>query len=298
MMYKDRFIAVIKHNGKVLRERDDVVRLPFGSEYSIMFKNLESRKAVVDLSIDGEDVLDGNSLIVPANSNLDLEGYMSGSAAKNKFKFIQKTKEISNHRGDRLDDGIVRVEFRFEKKVEERVIKERKVYERYLNHFVFRCPLCGNWPCTCPTWWYYTGGTWNNFDNDAKDPLIGDCVSGGTATRGLSGGSSEAQYYSSNTYNLNCNMNMSFTDGDFGKPNLDEGITVKGFEIDQNFVPGYTKDLEKNSSVIILRLRGYDGGGTKVNKPLTVKSRISCPTCGRKSKSNAKFCDNCGTFLG
>jgi hypothetical protein len=37
MMYKERFIAVIKYNGKVLRERDDVVTLPFGSEYSIIF---------------------------------------------------------------------------------------------------------------------------------------------------------------------------------------------------------------------------------------------------------------------
>jgi hypothetical protein len=32
----------------------------------------------------------------------------------NKFKFIKKTTEIQKHRGDRIDDGLVRVSYKFE----------------------------------------------------------------------------------------------------------------------------------------------------------------------------------------
>ena len=33
----------------------------------------------------------------------------------NKFKFIQKTDKIIGHRGDNIDDGMIRVEYRYEK---------------------------------------------------------------------------------------------------------------------------------------------------------------------------------------
>lgn len=114
MAYKNNFAVAIRHNGKILRELDELVYLPFGSEYSILLKNKNSRKAVVDVEIDGQDVLDGNSIIVGPNQSTELKGFMKGRAAKNKFKFIKKTKKISNYRGDRIDDGLVRVEYRFE----------------------------------------------------------------------------------------------------------------------------------------------------------------------------------------
>ena len=276
MMYKERFIAVIKYKGKVLRERNDVVSLPFGSEYSLQLKNLESRKAVVEVSVDGEDVLNGHSLIVQPNSTMELKGFMDGMSAKNRFKFIKKTKEIVNHRGDHLDDGIVRVAFRFEKKKVSKIVEETKVYTYPRVYWDYRCPWCGNWPCTCPKW--YSSSPIHCFFNDSDS----------------SGGLSSSNNADITTCSVN---NFSYTAGDLGAPLDDEGITVKGSKIKQDFVYGSTRELEEDSSVIILRLRGTTQKGTVVKKPVTVRTKLICPTCGRKSKSTKRFCGNCGTCL-
>jgi len=272
-MYKERFIAVIKHNGKILRENGDHVCLPFESEYSIMLKNLESRKAVVNISVDGENVLDGKSIIVDPNSDIELKGFMECMRVTNRFKFIQKTDEISDFRGDKLDDGIVRVEFTFEKKKVTKIVEEVKVTHTHPTiWWQTVCPLCGTCPCTCHKWY--------SFNND-----------GGMYYRGLDCGSSS-------NYNVSCNLdNMSFTTGDLGTPLNDEGITVKGSKTTQDFVYGYTEELEESSSVIVLRLKGTKTTGNRVEKPITVQSKLVCPTCGRKSKSSARFCRNCGTCL-
>ena len=42
MMYNNKLVAAIKSNGKVLREFGEEVYIPFGSEYSILIKNLHS----------------------------------------------------------------------------------------------------------------------------------------------------------------------------------------------------------------------------------------------------------------
>jgi len=283
MMYKERFIAVIKYNGKVLRERNDIVKLPFGSEYSIMLKNLESRKAVVNVSVDGEDVLDGKKIIVDANSEMELKGFMKGISVRNRFKFIQKTKEISDHRGDRLDDGIVRVEFTFEKKKVTQIVEETKVYttEWPKVWWYWTCPSCGTWPCTCSKWW-------------SSDYYYLNNPSNGSGGFSCSSGDSETINCFHSSSDLN---NMSFTDSGVGAPLDDEGITVKGSKTRQDFSYGHTRELEEESSVIILRLRGINKKGTAVKKPVTVKTKLTCPTCGRKSKSTKRFCGNCGTCL-
>ncbi len=115
MMYNSGLVAVIKSNGKILREDKDICFLPFNSEYSLLIKNLETRTALIKISIDGQDVLDGTSLVLLPNTQINLEGFLKGNQATNKFKFINKTKEISDYRGDRIDDGIIRIEYWFEK---------------------------------------------------------------------------------------------------------------------------------------------------------------------------------------
>jgi len=133
MTYKDQFVVEVKCNGKILRVQDDVIHLPFGSEYSIYLKNLNSRRAAINISIDGEDVLDGSSLILNANSSTDLEGFLRGATAKNKFKFINKTKEIQDHRGDKIDDGIIRVEFAYEKAkpIQKLIVEDHHHHDHY-----------------------------------------------------------------------------------------------------------------------------------------------------------------------
>jgi len=116
MVYENKLIAVIKHNNNILREDKDLVYLPFDSEYSILFKNKNISRCAVNIEIDGKDVLSNNKIIIPSNSEEEVDGFMDNTGViKNKFKFIKKTEQISNYRGDRIDDGIINIQFQFEK---------------------------------------------------------------------------------------------------------------------------------------------------------------------------------------
>lgn len=120
MMFHNNFVVAVISNGKICREIDSAVILPFGSEYSIRLRNKESRKALVSVYVDNRDATEYGKLIIPPDGYVDLEGFMD---AKNgilgKFRFIEKTKQISDHRGDSIDDGLITVKYRFEKPVVE-----------------------------------------------------------------------------------------------------------------------------------------------------------------------------------
>jgi hypothetical protein len=114
-MYYKNFVVAIKTGGKILKDHKGEVLLPFKSEYSLVLKNLNSVRACASISIDGRDVLDGKRIIVPANSSVELERFLDGcDNSGHKFKFIEMTDKIAAHRGETIDDGIVRVEFWFE----------------------------------------------------------------------------------------------------------------------------------------------------------------------------------------
>ena len=101
MMYQNKFVVCVKVDGKVVRERGDKVYLPFGCEYTILLKNLNSHRAVVSVEIDEKDVCDGSQLVIPAHGETELKGSMKGGQGYRAFRFIEKTQEISDHRGDR-----------------------------------------------------------------------------------------------------------------------------------------------------------------------------------------------------
>lgn len=244
MVYKNNIVVVLKVDGKILREEGEFVTLPFGSEYSILFKNLESRRAVIDVEIDGQDVLDGSRLILEPNSTSELEGFKKGDKVTNKFKFIQKTKQIAGYRGDKIDDGFIRVLATFE-------VENEWVYS--YNHYVD----------------YADDTNYNNINAISFDSC---------GTRRIQADS--------------CFMNSAPTN-----PKQDEGITVKGNDDSkQTFKLGHTKTLETNSHTIILRLRGIKKA-SKLHVPEFVISKRTCETCGKNSRSYAKFCSNCGTYL-
>ena len=90
MVFNNNFIAVVKCRGKVLRESNGgEVRIPFGSEYSILLKNKSNQRAVVNVEINGDDALSSNQIVIDGNGKLELEGFMDGDGdVTNKFKFI------------------------------------------------------------------------------------------------------------------------------------------------------------------------------------------------------------------
>jgi hypothetical protein len=115
MMHNNNFVVSVKSAGKVLREFGDTVYLPFGSEFSVYLKNLNSKRAKVKVSIDGTDVLNGGELVVEPNSHIELERYLRELDRGNRFRFIERTGDIEEYRGIKAEDGLIRIEFAYER---------------------------------------------------------------------------------------------------------------------------------------------------------------------------------------
>ncbi len=114
-MYGNKLAAAIKVNGKVLREFKDTVHIPFGSEYAITIKNLHTTRAVVNVYIDGDNMVPGG-LVLNAGQSVDLERSIKNNnlTEGNRFKFIERTGSVEQHRGIGVEDGLVRIEYQFE----------------------------------------------------------------------------------------------------------------------------------------------------------------------------------------
>ena len=115
-MYGNKLAAAIKVGNKVLREFKDTIYIPFGAEYTILVKNLETKRAIVNVYVDGENVVPGG-LVLNAGQEVDLErSIKNGNLTEgNRFKFIERTGAVEQHRGIKLEDGLVRIEYQFEK---------------------------------------------------------------------------------------------------------------------------------------------------------------------------------------
>ena len=85
MVYSNKFVMCVLINGTPQKElANGTVQLPFGSEYSLRFRNKNNRRAVVKLYIDGENV-SGEGFVVEANSYSDIE---RPSDIDRAFKFV------------------------------------------------------------------------------------------------------------------------------------------------------------------------------------------------------------------
>ncbi len=267
MVYKNNFICVIKNKGRIMRDHNGVVRLPFGSEYSILLKNKDARTAVVRIAVDGEDVMGGHRYIVPGHTQRELKGFLKGLNATHGFRFIKKTKQIARYRGDRLDDGMVEVEFWYEEE--------------------------------------YRVTPWVIYDDSPKrpGPQPSSCdYTFGDSTAGLM--ANQTTYTSANFHQVKSSSPRAkspiIASCNVPTPRQDEGITVKGSKVNQNFQYGNVGTLESHSSTIIITLRGSvkkRGGIRPVKKVITTRTKIQCTTCGRKWRSHLKFCGNCSTAL-
>jgi hypothetical protein len=88
------FVAVIVgQDGKTIVEQNEedkrTVRVPFGTEYKLRFKNTTKARAYVRVEIDGMDVLSGKKLIMEPNCTKDLERFLQGDNLKGKkFQFV------------------------------------------------------------------------------------------------------------------------------------------------------------------------------------------------------------------
>ena len=264
MMYDNKMVVAVKSNGKILREFKDIVYIPFNSEYSILLKNLNNRRVEVSISIDGEDVLNNRKLIINANSQTEITRFVKDSLTEgNRFKFIKRTSNIENNRGIKIEDGIVRVSFKYES----------------FNKFDY-------------------GDIWTIFDKSSKisegnsnilnrsyqethtiqQPLIGSCASSDITAPSISYGIEQPTH------------NVPFVASNIG-------ITAPGSISNQTFTPSFSFNTENEEHVIILRLLGSTEMGNPVVIPITTKTKQKCVMCGNVNKSTSKFCTECGTSL-
>jgi hypothetical protein len=272
-MFKENLVVAIKANNKVLREFKDATYIPFGSEYSILIKNLDTRRAMVRVSIDGTDATEGVSLIVNANSEIELERFIRNGNLKegNKFKFIERTANIEKHRGSKVDDGFIRVEYQFEA-----VYNWNNINTWYTGSSI-QPTLYGQ-----PTWTTTSNhATLNNSVLRSAVNNVSMASSAATATT-LTSNSTEAP---TAAYSAQASVQN------------DVGITVPGAKSEQTFQTSYGFQVESTKHVITLKLLGESPEGKKVEAPVTVKAKPVCTTCGRTNQATAKFCSECGTAL-
>lgn len=269
MMYKKNFVAAIKVGGKVLRESSDRVELPFGSEYSVLLKNLDTVRMQARISIDGQEAV--KWVVIDPGREIEIERYLHSTGSLdtgNRFKFIERTDKIEAHRGVKADDGLLRVEFKREKVYEAPKIVEHHDYYHY--HY---------YPYWRPLTHYNFCGTLNHTSGSI-----------GSNTRVLRGSGITGQSVHTQTAGLNMMAAQCMSE-----QKNDAGITVAGSLSDQRF--HMVSDFQcENSEAIVIHLVGRKSGAV-VRVAKTVKRKLECETCGRNNKSSAKFCTECGTSL-
>ena len=289
MMYSNKLVASLKANGKILREFKDTVYVPFGSEYSLLLKNLNTVRAVVNVFIDGEDQCPGGIILnVGQEVNLERSIKNNNLLEGNRFKFIERTGAVEKHRGVKLEDGLVRIEFQFEKYV------APAQWGSTWNDQWKNSNLC--YPAGARNIGS-TSGSLGNFTNvggvmRSIDTSKGEFVKT-QASQNIN------QYCADN--NIQCSA-QSVHDGmatmdSYSPPKNDIGITVPGSKSEQKFYTATMGALDPEKHSIVLKLLGETPDNRPVGKPITVKSKPKCVTCGKQNKANAKYCTECGTAL-
>lgn len=270
-MFKNDLVMCVKVNSEVLRENNNIVRLPFGCEYSVYLKSLSGKRAVVTLTVDGTSIID--DLVINPFSSINIERFFNeNNDIGHKLKFIEKTSEIENYRGNKAEDGILTCIFSFEKK--KRYV-EPVYYDRWANL---------NKKYDYSSFTPNDNGDWRNIimASNHLESRCEDCAQHNNLSDCLS------------IIPFACNCNSSRRS--FECKNDADGITVNGSISHQKFTQVEDFDTGEKYSMSLF-MKGFKNISNKKKQYVTVKDLIICPTCGKKMKSNNNFCSRCGTNL-
>ena len=289
-MYQSKLVASLKANGKILREFKDTVYIPFGSEYSFLLKNLHTQRAVVNIFIDGADVVEGGVVLDPGRE-VDLERYIkNGNLTEgNRFKFIERTAAIENGpRGVKLEDGLIRIEFQYEQP--RPVLNLNTVFGN--NSTLQYPPGVRSSEYRGVTDKYTTNTSWMSASGAVSQMNVGGALRGvdysqgesvkATAAAAINQVAPDAVEYHSGAATMDWN---------------DVGITVPGSKSTQKFTHVTMGVMETEKHSMVIKLLGETPDNKPVLKPVTVERKPKCVTCGKQNKAHAKFCVECGTAL-
>ena len=296
-MYNQKLVASIKVKGKILREFKDTVYIPFASEYSILLKNLNTVRAIVNVFIDGENAVPGGLVIDPGRS-VDLERWIkNGNLSEgNRFKFIERTAQIENGpRGIKEEDGLIRIEYQFE--LPRPVINLAPTWTTHRNttgDYVYPAGSTSEYPGvvdkysnskTTGGWIQASGATFSQVN--VGGVLRGVDYSAGEATKAAAAAA----------INKVAPDTIEYHSGAATMDWNDVGITVPGSKSTQTFQTVTMGALDPVKHNIVLRIVGDLGHNKPVDKAVTVKHKPKCVTCGKQNRAHAKFCVECGTAL-
>lgn len=309
MMYNNKLVASIKANGRILRENKETVYIPFGSEYSILLKNLNTARALVHVFIDGDNIVPGG-LVLNAGQEVDLERSIKDGnlTVGNKLKFIERTGAIeAGPRGIKLEDGLVRVEFQYEKPPVR--VSDLPDWQKRSIFGAIRGDHGG-----------IVGGLGSSEYPGVTDKYSKNVNAGWISTTGVThsqvnvNGALRGVDYSQNGAAMQASASSAInkvvpdtTEYHDGMATMDwmtmeqtvndVGITVPGSKSEQKFTNITMGELEFEKHTIVLKLLGETADNKPVQAPVTVKHKPTCVTCGKVNKATAKFCTECGTSL-
>jgi hypothetical protein len=185
-----------------------------------------------------------------------------------RFKFIERTGAVENHRGIGAEDGLIRIEFEFEK---EYLISAKSLTSGFDNYPSYNKYDSG-----------LHGGLLRSKSGGVSGSSLDSMIVGGASYSTSAYASSTSDQYLANVTASNAVVN-------------DVGITVGGSVSSQKFsTTSFIGDGK--TSVLVMKIKG-EIGETKVEEPITVKTKTECPTCGTANQALSKFCTECGTGL-
>jgi hypothetical protein len=299
MMYQSKLVASLKANGKILREFKDTVYIPFGSEYSFLLKNLHTQRAVVNIFIDGDNIVEGG-LVINAGQEVNLERYIkNGNLTEgNRFKFIERTQAIEDGpRGVKLEDGLVRIEFQYEKPP----MRVSELPRSIFNHIDFS-NISGNmgsseYPGVTDKYSKSINNSWIQASGTSYSTNVNGAMRGVDFSQNGAAMQASAAAAIDKVAPQAAELHDGMATMDWMDLHNEVGITVPGSKSTQKFQTVTMGQMESEKHSMVIKLLGETPDNKPVLKPVTVERKPECVTCGKKNKATAKFCTECGTAL-
>lgn len=236
-------------NGTPQKElANGVVKVPFGTEYELRFRNKNDRNAVVQIFIDGENV-SGGGYVVRANSHIDIKRH---SDKDRSFKFVSLDSEAAvdfgkNGPNEDKVKGTIEARFFFEKEV------PKPVYVPYVWHHIHYNHNMPSWQSNKTT---YRGEVPLGDSDETFGCTMDSCEISpqtGANKRGpLMRRKSHSPINSSVNPTISCSLGASSH-----QPVLKDGCTVEGVSTGQTF---YTTSMDTETAYTSVKmfLQGYE----------------------------------------
>jgi hypothetical protein len=266
MVYSNKFVMCVLINGHVQKElANGVVPIPFGSEYTLRFRNKHNRRAVVQIYIDGENV-SGGGYVINANDSVDIRRHSDVDRA---FKFVSLDSEEAHEHGkngpntDKVK-GTIEARFYLEKEeIRVREIHHDHHHHHHHDHWVRPRP-----PFQPMPWITYGSTSAGPVSNDSYRAKGMSMLRSRSGPSGQSGGTVSP---ASMNFAASCSMGEAapllsdtsdrsreyVSDRSLSGSELKDGATVEGNTTGQSFHTVHV-DLEDTYTTLKVFLQGYD----------------------------------------